>query len=62
MKSWMKVCAAFAVLCSALFAAGCENRAGMEPGSIMVVTDDAGNRYIVEHELLETYRVRLLPE
>ena len=34
----------------------------MEPGSIMVVTDDAGNRYIVEHELLETYRVRLLPE
>jgi hypothetical protein len=58
MKSRMKVGAAIAVLCSTLFAAGCKNEAGMEPGSIMRVTDSKGNEYIVEHELLEVYRVK----
>ena len=62
MKSLKKVCAAFVVLCSVLFATGCDNNAGMKPGSFMVVTDKQGNEYIVEHEVLEVYRVKRLPE
>jgi uncharacterized lipoprotein YehR (DUF1307 family) len=41
---------------------GCgQNKANMESGSSMVVTDSEGNKYLVEHDLLEVYRVKILP-
>jgi len=62
MKSRTRIAAALAVLSIALFATGCKNRAGMEPGSLIKVTDGDGNEYVIEHELLEIYRVRRLPK
>lgn len=52
MKLWLQVggmfvVLCFIVLCGVLFIAGCDNKAGMAPGSAMLVTDKDGNQYIV---------------
>jgi hypothetical protein len=57
-----KITAIIAILSIALSAIGCKNKAGMESGSIIKVTDSAGNEYVIEHEVLEIYRVKRLPE
>jgi len=56
MKSLKKVGAAFAVLCSALFAAGCSSPRVHWIGSPVVGIDDEGGRYysqpaITSHEI-----------
>ena len=58
MKLWVSICVVSAVLLSV----GCRNRANMEPGSAIRVTDDFGNKYIIRHELFEVYRVVVLPK
>jgi len=58
MKSWMKVGAAIAVLCSALFAAGCSSQRVNWLGNPVVGVDEEGGRYHSQPSII-TYEIGL---